>query len=130
MSFEIINNRDAIWSKFIVESTTKDMVTTDIYVQTLANKVHLMHKIMPLQWLKFDDVSPTPSTLELNLLDGRMWKVNYIRRELQGPVTFNIDPNDQWIRESELVAHIRPIMDATLNLWVMGSATHIDLRPR
>ena len=128
MPYEIIDNRDALWQKFKVESYSKDLISTSAEVQGLADAVLLMHKKMPLQWLMLSD-SPPPWQLELRFIDGKAWIVHLHERVLKGAVSYDLDNTTQWLR-ADVIEFITLVTDKTILAFVAESVDKIDMRPR
>lgn len=124
-----INNKDGLWEKFQAESVTHDLVWTDPAIAALAVATLQTHTRLPLQWVKLiNNPSPAPPVLEIRLRDGRKWQLILHERLIDGLVSYNLDPSDQWLRPDTL-QFLAPLDDAVIQAYVNSQVDSLDIRP-
>lgn len=127
MPYEIVNNKDAVWQKFIVESFTKDLIWSDNAIQHVSNAATALHRNLPIVWLKLE-LTPAPRHMEIKFKDGRKWGVTFHERIANCPVSYDINGGQQWLRDL-ILQYITPLTAAVVSAYVSSIDT-LDLRPR
>lgn len=123
---EIVNIKDALWTKLQVESDTRDVAWNELSIANLANICLAAHLVVPVQKVVLHHNDPT--SLTLDFLDGRTWRIVFIERDVDGRVTYDLG-DTSWNR-STIFQYISPITNIVHNMWVLQQIDRIDIRPR
>ena len=118
-----IDLKDAFWSKARVDGPGV-LDARNPRVLRLLSLLLALHRHTPLKWCKLQN-----DELELWCLDNRKWIVKFLDRDRNGRVTFTLNPLDTWKRGEMISAHINPVTDAVLDLYVDDQITFLDIRP-